>query len=84
MSLALQCAFGCATQSPGAAVAVVRLFGHGLSRGPIESTNTKVRLLARIAFGFCSADALIALAMLALGGHRLSLPGRTKNPRISQ
>ncbi len=57
---------------------------HGLSQGPIESTNTKIRLLTRIAFGFRSADALIALAMLALGGHRPALPSRTKHPRISQ
>jgi transposase len=49
---------------------------HGLSQGLIESTNTKIRLLTRIAFGFRSADALIALAMLALGGHRPTLPGR--------
>lgn len=50
---------------------------HGLSNGLIESTNTKIRLLTRIAFGFRSPEALIALAMLSLGGHRPSLPGRT-------
>ena len=49
---------------------------HGLSQGLIESTNTKIRVLTRIAFGFRSAAALIALAMLALGGHRPQLPGR--------
>jgi transposase len=49
---------------------------HGLSNGLIESTNTKIRLLTRIAFGFRSPDALIALAMLSLGGHRPVLPGR--------
>ena len=27
---------------------------------------------------------LCCLAMLALGGHRPALPGRTKHPRISQ
>lgn len=48
----------------------------GLSNGLIESTNTKIRLLARIAFGFKNPNALIALAMLALGGHRPDLPGR--------
>jgi transposase len=56
---------------------------HGLSNALIESVNTKIRLLTRIAFGFRSPDALIALAMLSLGGHRPVLPGRT-NPRISQ
>lgn len=49
---------------------------HGLSQGLVESTNTKIRLLTRIAFGFRSSEALIALAMLALGGHRPALPGR--------
>ena len=49
---------------------------HGLSQGLIESTNTKIRVLTRIAFGFHNPAALIALAMLALGGHRPTLPGR--------
>jgi len=51
---------------------------HDLSNALIESTNTKIRLLQRIAFGFRSAEALIALAMLALGGFRPPLPGRTR------
>jgi transposase len=55
---------------------------HGLSNALIESVNTKIRLITRVAFGFRSADALIALAMLSLAGHRPLLPGRT-NPRIS-
>jgi len=50
---------------------------HHMSNALVESTNTKIRLLTRIAFGFKSPEALIALAMLALGGHRPSLPGRT-------
>ena len=49
---------------------------HNLSNGLIESTNTKIRLITRIAFGFKSAEALIALALLNLGGHRPTLPGR--------
>jgi len=49
---------------------------HGLSNGRIESVNTKIRLINRVAFGFKSPDALIALAMLNLGGHRPTLPGR--------
>lgn len=49
---------------------------HGLSNGLIESVNTKIRLITRIAFGFASPDALIALIMLNLGGHRPALPGR--------
>ena len=50
---------------------------HGMSNALIESMNTKIRLLTRIAYGFQSADALIALALLAHGGHRPTLPGRT-------
>ncbi len=49
---------------------------HNLSNGLIESTNTKIRLITRIAFGFKSAEALIALTLLSLGGHRPALPGR--------
>ena len=49
---------------------------HRLSNGLIESTNTKIRLIARMAFGFKSPESLIALAMLSLGGHRPALPGR--------
>ncbi|WP_327636750.1 ISL3 family transposase [Kribbella sp. NBC_00482] len=50
---------------------------HGLSNARIEAVNTKIRLITRIAFGFKSPDALIALAMLTLGGYRPALPGRT-------
>jgi transposase len=48
----------------------------GLSNARTESTNTKIRLLTRIAFGFHSAEPLIALAMLSLGGKRPALPAR--------
>ena len=48
----------------------------GLSNGLIESTNTKIRLITRIAFGFHGPEPLIALAMLSLGGHPPALPGR--------
>ena len=48
----------------------------GLSQGLIESTNTKIRLLTRVAFGFHGHEPLIALAMLALGSHPPRLPGR--------
>jgi len=42
----------------------------------VESVNTKLRLLTRIAFGFRSPDALVALAMLDLGGMCPPLSGR--------
>jgi transposase len=49
---------------------------HGLSNGLVESVNTKLRLLARMAFGFKNAEALVALALLDRGGYRPNLPGR--------
>jgi transposase len=49
---------------------------HGLSNGLIESVNTKIRVITRMAFGFHNAAALIGLAMLTLGGLRPALPGR--------
>jgi len=49
-----------------------------LSNALVESTNTKIRVLTRIAFGFHSAEAVIALAMLSLGGYRPNLPGRIR------
>ena len=49
---------------------------HGLSNALIESTNTKIRLITRVAFGFHGPQPLIALAMLSLGAHPPVLPGR--------
>ncbi len=56
--------------------AILASIEHGLSNGRIESINTRIRLITRIAFGFKSSDALIALAMLSLGGHKPMLPSR--------
>ena len=56
--------------------AILAAIEHDLSNGRIESVNTKIRLITRIAFGFRSPHALIALAMLSLGGHPPALPGR--------
>ena len=56
--------------------AILAAIEHGLSNGRIESINTKIRLITRVAFGFRSPHALIALAMLNLGGHKPALPGR--------
>jgi transposase len=49
---------------------------HGLTNGRVESVNTKIRLLQRIAFGYRDPEALIAMAMLDLGGYCPPLPGR--------
>lgn len=48
----------------------------GLSNALIESTNTKIRLITRVAFGFHGSEPLIALALLSLGSHPPRLPGR--------
>jgi len=58
--------------------AIEAMMDSGLSNGLIESTNTKIRLLTRIAFGFHGPKPLIALAMLALRGHCPRLPGRNR------
>ena len=49
---------------------------NGLSNARVEQVNTQIRLITRRGFGFHSPDAVIALAMLALGGLCPPLPGR--------
>jgi len=49
---------------------------HDLSNGLVESVNTKLRLLTRMAFGYADPHALIGLGLLALGGLCPPLPGR--------
>lgn len=56
---------------------IVHTLIYRLSNGRIESVNTKIRLLTRIAFGFKSVHALTALVRLHLGGYDTPLPGRT-------
>lgn len=55
---------------------IINTLTHRLSNGLIEATNTKIRLLTRVAYGFKSVDALIALTKLHLGGYNINLPGR--------
>jgi transposase len=50
--------------------------GHDITNALIESTNTKLQLLTRVACGFKNPDALIALALLDRGGYCPDLPGR--------
>lgn len=49
---------------------------HAVTNARVESNNTKLRLITRMAFGFHSHEPLIALAMLKLGGLCPPLPGR--------
>ncbi len=63
--------------------AILASIEHGLSNGRIESINTRIRLITRIAFGFKSSDALIALASSASAAtNQYSQAGL--NPRKSQ
>ena len=50
---------------------------HGLSNALVESTNTKIRVLTRMAYGFKDPENLVALALLDRGGYCPPLPGRT-------
>jgi transposase len=49
---------------------------NDLSNALVESTNTKIRVLTRVAYGFKEPEHLIALALLDRGGYRPPLPGR--------
>ena len=55
---------------------IIAAIKHGLSNARVEQLNGQLRLITRRAFGFHSADALIALAMLKHGGLCPPLPGR--------
>ncbi len=50
---------------------------NGLSNALVESTNTKLRVLTRVAYGFKEPEHLIALALLDRGGYCPPLPGRS-------
>lgn len=47
---------------------------HGLSNGRLEGLNNKIRLISHRAYGFHSAEALIALVMLCCSGIDVPLP----------
>ena len=53
---------------------ILNAIEHGLSNGRVEGLNTKVRLIVRRGYGFHSADAALALVMLAAGPINLQLP----------
>jgi len=48
----------------------------GISNGRLEALNSKVRLLSHRAYGFHSANALIAMIYLCCAGIQISLPHR--------
>jgi transposase len=55
---------------------VATLTNDGLSNALVESTNAKLCLLTRMAYGFKSTDNLIALCLLDRDGYCPPLPGR--------
>ena len=57
---------GSPTPSRNSAPGIEAAMRHRLSNARVEAINTQIRLITRRAFGFHSADALIALAMLSL------------------
>ena len=50
---------------------------HNLSNALVESTNTKLRVPTRMAYGFREPEHLIALALLDRGGYCPPLPRRS-------
>jgi transposase len=59
-------------------LAAVRL---GISNARVEALNNKVRLITRRAYGFHSAQAALALVMLACGPITLRLPHQQTHVR---
>jgi transposase len=57
--------------------AITMTLEHRLSNARVEAINTSIRLIARRAYGFHSAEAMMALAFLKHGGLRPALPGRS-------
>lgn len=49
---------------------------NNLLNALVEPTNTKIRVLTRVALGFRSPEALIAMAIVAVDGVCPDLPGR--------
>ena len=48
----------------------------GINNGRLEALNSKVKLLSHRAYGFHSADALIAMIYLCCAGIQIALPHR--------
>lgn len=53
---------------------IINAINEGISNGRVEGLNLKVRLIIRRGYGFHSANAALALVMLACGPINLTLP----------
>ena len=61
---------------------LLAVLDHHVTNARTEGLNTRIRLIARRAFGFRSPDSLIALAKLSFSGLCPGLPGRQEgDPR---
>ena len=56
--------------------AIIATVTHQISNARVESTNNKIKLTIRMAYGFRNIDNLIALIYLRCGGRAIYLPGR--------
>jgi transposase len=64
----------CAETLNGFFERIVATRRYGLTNARVEAVNTTLRLICRRAYGFHSAEAMISLAMLKLGGYKPTLP----------
>ncbi len=62
-------------------LAAIRL---GLSNGRLEGLNSKIRLISHRAFGFHSADPLIALVYLCCAGVTIDAPAMNFTPNSNE
>ena len=67
-----------ASPAPATDQADQRLDAHSTSRsnGRLEALNSKVRLISHRAYGFHSANALIAMIYLCCAGVQIAIPHR--------
>lgn len=56
---------------------IISALTHDLSNALAEAINLQLRLLTRVAFGFKSVAALLALVKLRVGGYKIDLPRPT-------
>ena len=62
--------------SAGTSRGIEAAMSYKVSNGLIESTNTKLRALHRMAFGFKKPEHLVALTLLVRNGYCPRLSGR--------
>lgn len=68
----------CAATISSHAHRIIATIRHRLTNTRVEALNTTLRLIVRRAYGFRTARAMIALAILKLGGYRPELPNTAR------